>query len=101
VQGSTTVADVSRLPPPIVTAWEWQMDAACREIDNAVFFHPARERGAAKEERDSNAKKICFACPVIAACRRHALAVREPYGVWGGLTTAERETILHGPAGLP
>ena len=24
-------------------------------------------------------------------CREHALAVREPYGVWGGLTEDDRE----------
>lgn len=88
------MVDVSRLPSPHVTLWEWQMDAACRDVDSAVFFHPERERGASKEERDSNAKRICFDCPVIAACRNHALAVREPYGVWGGMTADEREVIL-------
>jgi WhiB family redox-sensing transcriptional regulator len=27
------------------------------------------------------------------ACREHALAVREPYGVWGGLSEHEREEL--------
>ena len=27
------------------------------------------------------------------ACRQHALKVREPYGVWGGLTEDDREAI--------
>jgi WhiB family transcriptional regulator, redox-sensing transcriptional regulator len=31
------------------------------------------------------------------ACRSHALEVREPYGVWGGLTEAERESLYDGP----
>ena len=26
-------------------------------------------------------------------CAAHALSVREPYGVWGGLTEEEREAI--------
>ena len=39
------------------------------------------------------AKEICLACPVLQQCRSHALAVREPYGVWGGLTEDERETV--------
>jgi WhiB family redox-sensing transcriptional regulator len=30
------------------------------------------------------------------ACREHALKVREPYGVWGGLTEEEREQVLRG-----
>ena len=27
---------------------------------------------------------------------RHALAVQEPYGVWGGLSEADREEIIRG-----
>lgn len=33
-------------------------------------------------------------CPVRAQCAAHALAVREPYGVWGGLTEDEREELM-------
>lgn len=39
---------------------------------------------------------MCAACPVVAQCRSHALEVREPYGVWGGLTEAEREVLYDG-----
>jgi WhiB family redox-sensing transcriptional regulator len=31
---------------------------------------------------------------VRAQCAAHALAVREPYGVWGGLTEDEREELM-------
>jgi WhiB family redox-sensing transcriptional regulator len=31
---------------------------------------------------------------VIAQCRTHALAVGEPYGIWGGLSESERELLL-------
>jgi len=27
-------------------------------------------------------------------CREHALVLPEPYGVWGGLTAAERRVVL-------
>ncbi|KHF45177.1 WhiB family transcriptional regulator [Saccharomonospora viridis] len=27
-------------------------------------------------------------------CREHALTVHEPYGIWGGLSESERETII-------
>jgi WhiB family redox-sensing transcriptional regulator len=33
---------------------------------------------------------------VLEQCRRHALAVHEPYGVWGGLSEAERDEIIRG-----
>jgi WhiB family redox-sensing transcriptional regulator len=33
-------------------------------------------------------------CPVRAQCAAHALTVREPYGVWGGLTEDEREELM-------
>jgi len=37
---------------------------------------------------------VCARCPVIAACRKHALNVHEPYGIWGGLSAEERSTLL-------
>jgi len=58
-----------------------------------VFFHPEGERGTKRRIRAGAAKEVCFDCPVIEACRSHALAVREPYGVWGGLTEDERESF--------
>ncbi len=33
---------------------------------------------------------------MLEQCRRHALAVHEPYGVWGGLSEAERDEIIRG-----
>jgi WhiB family redox-sensing transcriptional regulator len=88
-----SVANVRQLPGPRTDAWDWQLRGACRGMDNAVFFHPERERGAAKDDRDLRAKAVCGTCPVIAQCRQHALTVGEPYGVWGGLTAAERALI--------
>jgi WhiB family redox-sensing transcriptional regulator len=63
-------------------------------MDGATFFHPWNERGPARDEREQRAKAICATCPVIAECAAHALAVREAYGVWGGLTEHEREAML-------
>ena len=58
-----------------------------------MFFHPDKERGAPRRERDALAKVVCAGCPVIQQCREDALTRREPYGVWGGLTEEEREAI--------
>jgi WhiB family redox-sensing transcriptional regulator len=61
-----------------------------------MFFHPEGERGSAKAARERAAKALCATCPVIMECRAHALKVREPFGVWGGLTEAERAVLYEG-----
>ena len=88
------MADFSRLPGPNADLWDWQLLAACRGVDSSLFFHPEGERGAARSARESSAKEVCMRCPVRAQCAAHALAVREPYGVWGGLTEDEREELM-------
>lgn len=87
------MAEVSRLPGPVADLWEWQLTGACRDADPRLFFHPEGERGPARRERDAAAKRLCEACPVLEDCREHAMAVREPYGVWGGLTEDDREGV--------
>ena len=77
--------------------WEWQYQGLCRDLDESLFFHPEGERGAARRRRAESAKSICGTCPVLIQCRAHALAVREPYGVWGGLSEEERAAILAAP----
>ena len=56
---------------------------------------------AVQAARDAAAKAVCASCPVLAQCRAHALEVREPYGVWGGLTEDEREAIYAGEQVVP
>ena len=87
------MAEISRLPGPVADLWEWQLEGACRDADPRIFFHPEGERGPARRERDTAAKAVCASCPVLDECRRHALAVREPYGVWGGLTEDDRNAL--------
>lgn len=45
-------------------------------------------------------KLSCTACPVIDECRDYALASRESWGVWGGMTVAERRALLRRRVGL-
>ena len=90
------MADVRRLPGPIGDVREWQLRGACRGLDTGRFFHPEGERGPARARREESAKAVCRTCPVIAQCRRHALEVREPFGVRGGLSESERETLARG-----
>jgi WhiB family redox-sensing transcriptional regulator len=90
------MADTRRLPVPVADIWDWQLRGACRGMDSAFFFHPEGERGAARVGREARAKQVCQSCPVLEQCRRHALAVEEPYGVWGGLSESERDEIVRG-----
>lgn len=88
------MAELSRLPQPIAEQWEWQYEGSCRSMDSEMFFHPDGERGPRRRNRENAAKAVCASCPVIAACRTHALAVQEPYGIWGGLSEDDRTAIL-------
>lgn len=70
-----------QLPGPNADIWNWQLQGLCRGMDSSMFFHPDGERGRARTQREQRAKEMCRRCPVIEACRSHALEVGEPYGV--------------------
>ena len=88
------MAEISRLPQPIADHWEWQYEGSCRTMPSEMFFHPDGERGPRRRNRENAAKAICASCPVIQQCRSHALAVQEPYGIWGGLSEDDRLAII-------
>ena len=63
---------------------DWRDQSACRDADPETFFpHPTDTRGLAE------ALDHCAVCPVKAACLEFALATRQEFGVWGGLTETE------------
>nr|WP_190183618.1 WhiB family transcriptional regulator [Streptomyces cirratus] len=72
----------------------WHAEAVCRRDEAGLFFAPSKEPTAARLAREEAAKRVCARCPVMVACREHALLQPEPYGVWGGLTAAERRVVL-------
>lgn len=88
------MSDLSRLPGPVAEHWEWQQHSACAGLGTEKFFHPDGERGQRRSRRETMAKAVCATCPVMAACAEHALRVKEPYGVWGGMSETDREEIL-------
>ena len=57
----------------------------------APSFFEAREE---KERREANAKVICSRCPVRIDCLEYAIRIREPHGVWGGMSEAERRALI-------
>jgi len=85
------------VPPGAQTwRWDWQDSARCRGQDE-LFFHPTGERDPARTAREDAARQLCRSCPVRRECARHALTMREPYGVWGGMSEDERAEQLFGP----
>lgn len=73
----------------------WQIKAACRGPQAAVFFPPPHfERKDEKSERESRAKSICATCSVKRECLDYAVAIREPHGIWGGLNENERKALI-------
>lgn len=65
---------------------QWRQDALCRQTDPEIFYRP-------KGHSPRPAKRVCARCDVRAECLTDALRRRERYGVWGGLTTAERKKL--------
>lgn len=73
----------------------WQMKGLCRGNHSYLFFPPSTmERKEERERREHKAKAICQVCPVKGDCLEFALEIREPYGIWGGLTETERRQTL-------
>lgn len=67
---------------------QWTQDAACAEDGvGPMFPHEADAQGI------EYAKSICARCPVVGTCLETALENNERFGVWGGLTEAERYAL--------
>ena len=86
-------ATVLSWPTTLEDFWSWHVEAACRTIDSALFFSPEGERGPRKERRERAAKAVCASCPVLDVCSTYAIANREPYGTWGGLSENDRREL--------
>ncbi|MFE9331247.1 WhiB family transcriptional regulator [Streptomyces sp. NPDC006925] len=93
LQAAATVP-AQRTPERDDQAGPWHADAVCRRDEAGLFFAPSKEPTAARLSREQAAKRVCSGCPVLVECREHALVMPEPYGVWGGLTAAERRVVL-------
>jgi len=74
---------------------EWSDAAACRGIENLLFFSPdVMESKEVRSRRERQAKQLCSDCSVREDCLSSALEQRESYGIWGGLTEVERRALL-------
>ena len=84
-------------PASLEEFWDWHVEAACRGLGEELFYSPEGERGPRKRRREASAKAICAGCAVRELCAAYALATREPYGTWGGLSEQERRELLSAP----
>lgn len=74
--------------PSAYESAEWIEYAACTRYGAASMFpHEGDEAGI------QAAKANCRVCPVLAECLKGALERGEQWGVWGGMTVAERKTF--------
>ncbi|MGH2746670.1 MAG: WhiB family transcriptional regulator [Actinomycetota bacterium] len=79
-----------------VTDTSWRERAACLNYPAVLFFGlDDSETPAERRAREDEAKRICFDCCVKEECLEYALATKEPYGIWGGLTEIERRSRVH------
>ena len=85
--------------PLLATDAEWREEAACLAYPAVVFFGlDDSETPVERRSREEKAKRICETCPVQRECLEYALATREQYGIWGGLTEIERKALLRARA---
>jgi len=78
----------------------WQLRAACRGPESALFFPPTyAEHKEDRDAREHRAKAICAECSVRAECLDYAVTIGEQHGIWGGLTEAERRRLLEQATG--
>ena len=79
-----TSIDSEPIAPP-----RWEGTGACAGVDPELFF-PLDEDGAGA----APARAVCAGCPVRVLCLDYALRTGMPAGVWGGLSTSEREALI-------
>lgn len=64
-------------------------DVSCKN-DPDLFFMEDVHNG---QVSNAIAKEACQRCPVMVQCGQYATEHNEVYGIWGGLTPAERKKI--------
>lgn len=74
---------------------DWRDRAACAGWPTDLWFppHNAKSGSAAEVIRVRDAKEICGMCEVRQECLDCAFRLGIWYGIWGGLTSDERQRM--------
>lgn len=70
---------------------DWRHKAACLDEDPELFF-PIDDSGLSLMQTE-DARQVCRACDVSAACLQWALEAGQDFGIWGGKTEDERRAL--------
>lgn len=70
----------------------WDL-AECRGVYTDLFYRVEEERNIENYPYIDAVRSICARCPIWKDCLSYAFQ-NEDYGVWGGLTTAERRGVV-------
>jgi WhiB family transcriptional regulator, redox-sensing transcriptional regulator len=65
--------------------------AKCADVEDKDLFFP--DNRTQEAERLHQLKAICASCIHETECLEYALEKQIPYGVWGGSTPADRDTV--------
>jgi hypothetical protein len=90
------------LHTPADEAFDWRAQSVCApegadrafdSVDDLVEDRGVEKTRAAAlvDAAIADAKAVCLSCPVRARCRDSAMTNDEKFGVWGGMSVAERE----------
>lgn len=72
----------------------WRRHASCRGAGPELFF-------PTKGEPAPEAKAVCQACPVAAACLDFAISSGEETGIWGGMSERQRREVARARRAQP
>lgn len=85
-----TTTSRSARPAKVPAPTRWTDTAPCANVTNPEMFFPLDEDGP----DGAPARALCADCPLRARCLEYALATGMAAGIWGGLSTTEREALL-------
>ena len=66
-------------------------NAKCADVEDKDLFFP--DNRTQEAERLHQLKAICLSCIHEKECLEYALEKQIPYGIWGGSTPADRDTV--------
>lgn len=77
---------MQRITTKILQPVDWQVNAACNDVEPEIFFP---ERGGSSKA----ARAVCNECSVRDQCLEYALNNKEQFGIWGGTSERERRRL--------